>query len=478
LRPASGNAQAWLVVLAGVCAAVHVGKLAPAITALQAALDLSLLQAGWLLSLVQAAGMVLGLVLGAATDSLGAKRSIVLGLWLLALASALGGSAHSVAVLMALRALEGFGFLLVVLPAPGWIRQSVDAQRVQSMLGVWGAYMPLATALALLTGPLCIGAWGWRGWWWALAGLTAVVALVVMAWLRPLPTLAQPGALRNAEAGSRVKSGVESAARSGARSGAKPLPNSWRNSWASSWRSPWTSSWPRSWANFCTRFWTSFWTRLSTGSWMARLRRTLSAPGPWWLAMSFACYSAQWLAVIGFLPSIVQAAGYSAVATGVTTALVAAANIVGNLSAGRAMQRGVAPALLLRIGFVALAVAALLAFGASGASPAAGASDPGPWLPPGARFAAVLLFSGLGGLIPATLFVLAVQRAPSADTVSTTVGWMQQWSSLGQFAGPPLVAAVATAAGGWQFTWLATGALCMLGLLLAARLSTRPGLDR
>ena len=41
----------------------------------------------------------------------------------------------------------------------------------------------------------------------------------------------------------------------------------------------------------------------------------------------------------------------------------------------------------------------------------------------------------------------------------TTVGWMQQWSALGQFAGPPLVAWVASRAGGWQWTWVATGAL-------------------
>ena len=46
-------------------------------------------------------------------------------------------------------------------------------------------------------------------------------------------------------------------------------------------------------------------------------------------------------------------------------------------------------------------------------------------------FLAVLIFSSFGGLIPGTLFGQAVRVAPSAGTVSTTVGWMQQWSSLG-----------------------------------------------
>jgi hypothetical protein len=45
---------------------------------------------------------------------------------------------------------------------------------------------------------------------------------------------------------------------------------------------------------------------------------------------------------------------------------------------------------------------------------------------------------------------------------------MQQWSALGQFGGPPLVAVVASAAGGWQFTGWATGALALAGALCAA----------
>jgi MFS transporter, CP family, cyanate transporter len=48
---------------------------------------------------------------------------------------------------------------------------------------------------------------------------------------------------------------------------------------------------------------------------------------------------------------------------------------------------------------------------------------------------------------------------------------MQQWSALGQFAGPPLVAWVAVRAGGWQWTWVTTGALCLVGLLLTSRLA-------
>jgi len=73
----------------------------------------------------------------------------------------------------------------------------------------------------------------------------------------------------------------------------------------------------------------------------------------------------------------------------------------------------------------------------------------------------------LGGLIPGTLFSLAVRLAPSMATVPTTVGWMQQWSAFGQFCGPPLVAWVAGLAGHWQLTWTVTGACALAGMGLA-----------
>ncbi len=383
-----------IVVLAGVSAALHVGKLPPAITALQAALGLSLLQAGFLLSTVQVAGMTAGVAFGALADALGYRRSMLLGLVLLALASAAGGVARDVfSLLLLLRALEGFGFLLVVLPAPGLIRRLVAPQQLSRMLGLWGAYMPFGAALALLIGPLWIAAFGWRAWWWVLGGLSAAMAL----WLaRAVPATA-----------------------SAAPPAAQALP------------------------------------------WAQRLRQTLSVPGPWLVAMTFAVYSGQWLAVIGFLPTIYLQAGLSGAATGALTALAAAVNVLGNLAAGRLLHAGVRPTRLLNTGFVAMGLAAVAAFAAVD-----GMALPAPW-----RYLAVLMFSMLGGLIPSTLFLLAVRLAPSEHLLSTSVGWMQQWSALGQFAGPPLVAWVAATRGGWQWTWVATGACSMLGLVLTARIA-------
>jgi cyanate permease len=190
------------------------------------------------------------------------------------------------------------------------------------------------------------------------------------------------------------------------------------------------------------------------GAWQ-RLRSTLGARGPWLVALTFGMYSGQWLAVVGFLPSIYAAAGVSGALLGVLTALAAAVNIAGNMASGRLLQRGWAPRTTLWLGFGAMALGSTVAFAA--------VTEGWPWL----RFAGVLLFSGMGGLVPGTLFSLAVRLAPGEQQVATTVGWVQQLSALGQFVGPPVVAALAAQAGGWQLTPLFTLGCCAVGAVLA-----------
>ena len=225
-------AGAWVVVLAGVAAALHLGKLPPAVPALQGALGITLVQAGFLLSLVQCAGMTLGLLAGLAADTIGSRRSMLIGLFVLTAASFTGGfvgsAEHAIHWLLVLRVLEGVGFLLTVMPAPGLIRMLAPPGADKAALGLWGAYMPLGVALALLTGPAWIGVAGWPAWWWGVAAISALAAGAVL-WAvpadapRPPPTVAAVPA-------------------------AGPL---------------------------------------------SRLRATLAAPGPWAAALAFAVYSSQ-----------------------------------------------------------------------------------------------------------------------------------------------------------------------------------------
>ena len=392
---------AFVVVAAGVSAALHLGKLPPAVPALRESLGIGLVEAGFLLSLVQVAGMTLGLMVGLMADTLGLRRSMLAGLVLVTLAGGAGGlvqpGPHALSLLLVLRALEGVGFLLAVMPGPGLIRALAPPAAEKAAMGLWGAYMPVGVALALLVGPALIALGGWHGWWWLLSAVSALadvgVALMVPADSR------RPGAL------------------------------------------------------------------LAAPAWRSRLSQTLGAPGPRLLGLGFAVYSAQWMAVIGFLPAIYADAGIAAGWTGVLSSAAAAANIVGNIAGGRFLQAGVAPGRLLRWGYAVMLVGSFAAFAQWGHGADAWA------LPSAVRYACVCLFSLGGGMVPATLFMLAVRLAPSSTTVSTTVGLMQQASSLGQFFAPPAVAWLAMRAGGWQWTWVATLVCSLAGMLAASRLA-------
>src|SRR5690606_5853748 len=69
---------------------------------------------------------------------------------------------------------------------------------------------------------------------------------------------------------------------------------------------------------------------------------TLGALNVWLVALIFGLYAGQWMAVIGFLPTIYAAQGIGGTTAGLLTAIVAGANAIGNLSAGRLLHRGVA----------------------------------------------------------------------------------------------------------------------------------------
>src|SRR5690606_15087645 len=90
-------------------------------------------------------------------------------------------------------------------------------------------------------------------------------------------------------------------------------------------------------------------------SW-SMIRTTLASPNVWLIALVFGVYAAQWIAVIGFLPTIYVSAGISGSVAGLLTALVAGSNIVGNLSAGKLLHHGVPARRLLVSGFLTMIV--------------------------------------------------------------------------------------------------------------------------
>jgi len=181
---------------------------------------------------------------------------------------------------------------------------------------------------------------------------------------------------------------------------------------------------------------------------------TATRIGPWLLALCFLFYAGQFVGIFSFLPSVYADAGVAQSLGALLTALAVIANVAGNLASGLLLQRGFQRHALIAFAGVSMALCAWVAFGTDA--------------PFALRYAAIVMLSVVGGLIPGTLFATAPFYAPNPAAVSTTVGLMQQGSASGQILLPPVIAALAQYNGGWSSTWLATGAAAACTVAIAA----------
>ena len=125
IRPA-GNAAALTVLVVGFIAAFGAGKLPPVLPQVQSELDISLVQAGVLVSCFQLAGALMGMLAGALADRFGQKNLMMLGMLALAVGSATGAMSDTALLLLVSRAIESIGFVLAVLPGPALLRTAVS----------------------------------------------------------------------------------------------------------------------------------------------------------------------------------------------------------------------------------------------------------------------------------------------------------------------------------------------------------------
>jgi len=188
------------------------------------------------------------------------------------------------------------------------------------------------------------------------------------------------------------------------------------------------------------------------------LRASLLRPGVLLLAAIFASYTFQFLSIMGFLPTILQERGIAPRAAGGLTALAVIVNAGGNLTAGWLVTRGVAPRTLICTAMIGMVGAELVVFS--------------PWYSASLQYLAAVGFSAIGGLVPASIFTAVPDVAP-AEARSTTMGIVVQASHIGQLVGPPTVAAVAAAVGGWYASPLVLVPLAALGLAAALSLNRR-----
>ena len=189
------------------------------------------------------------------------------------------------------------------------------------------------------------------------------------------------------------------------------------------------------------------------------IRASLATPAPWWLGLAFAMYAIQNHGMLMWLPTyLINERGVSAADAGLLAALAIGANCIGNVFGGWLIQRQVARGVLISITFLITSTLFLLIFLGN--------------LPDGLRYALVVLYNMACGPIPAAALSGAVRYARTPAEVGSLQGLVVQITQLGIFIGPPITAAVVSAAGNWDaalWVLLSASGIGMLAALLVMR---------
>lgn len=167
----------WLI---GILAAAQLAKIAVLATSLADTFGISIALTGLLISLLEVGGAVFGLAAGMALGRIGARRSLIAGLVTLAATGFAEAYASGAATLLAARATEGIGYLLVVIAAPTLIAAIASERDRASALSLWSTFVAVGMAVGSVVTGLAFATLGLRGAFllWPLLSALAIGAVL------------------------------------------------------------------------------------------------------------------------------------------------------------------------------------------------------------------------------------------------------------------------------------------------------------
>ena len=183
----------------------------------------------------------------------------------------------------------------------------------------------------------------------------------------------------------------------------------------------------------------------------AGVLETLARPGPWLFGACFVIFAVQWQALMAWLPTfLIETQARSLSGAALFTALFVLATAFGSVASAWLMHRGGARWALLGASFTGMGVCAALLFA--------------PFTPVAAKIPLAVCFALAGGPVPAACFEGGIAHASSQAQVAMAGGFVAQGAALGAVLGPPLLAAVTEALGGWSAAWWTMFVCAGLGL--------------
>ncbi|MFZ5809726.1 MAG: MFS transporter [Chloroflexota bacterium] len=187
----NATAYAWVILaavyLASIAAPLHQYKAPPIMPVLMNQFQISLTQAGFLMSSIAFTGLLLAFPAGFILQRLGAKVSGLIALGCMAGGAILGAASQNFPLLAASRVIEGIGAGLIGVIAPATIAQWFPPRQQGAAMGIWATWAPVGSIVMFNTAPALAENLGWRAVWWFGAGYTLLAALFYMLFIRQPP---------------------------------------------------------------------------------------------------------------------------------------------------------------------------------------------------------------------------------------------------------------------------------------------------
>ena len=181
-RSAPIQRYAWVVLgvvyLASVAAPLIQNKVPPIMPVIMEAFQITLSQAGLLMSVFAITGFLLALPAGILLQRWHFKATGLVALGFLVLGSLIGVAAGTVSMLLVSRVIEGVGMGLIAVVAPAAIAGWFPRERQGMPMGVWATWVPVGSLLMYAFGPSLVAAGGWQSVWW-FGAIFAVAAFVI-----------------------------------------------------------------------------------------------------------------------------------------------------------------------------------------------------------------------------------------------------------------------------------------------------------
>lgn len=173
-----------VLLVAGVAIAMIQYKVPTVMTSLMELFSLDARSASWLMSIFTLVGIFVAVPSGMLAQRFGAKTMMIVACCIAAAGSFVGLLAGGEVVLIASRAIEGVGLTVLTTCGPLVVRRCVRPAKIGTAMGIWGIWGCVGSTVAAVIVPTVFETVGFAGLWVAFALVVLVAALLVLVVIR------------------------------------------------------------------------------------------------------------------------------------------------------------------------------------------------------------------------------------------------------------------------------------------------------